>query len=108
MATDSTPLSAEHLSRVVSAVKDCMREEIQSLKRELVEEKEAAEDRIVKRAGLEEGPTFKKKSHENSSSLMHPSWTSWGMQMQLYKKLQVVQRWIRPKHLWLKVMLCLI
>ena len=40
-----------------------MREEIQSLKRELVEEKEAAEDRIVKRARLEKGPTFK-KSHE--------------------------------------------
>ena len=31
---------------------------------ELVEEKEAAEDRIVKRARLEKGSSFKKKSHE--------------------------------------------
>ena len=60
----SAALSTEQLSQVMAAVKGCMREEIQSLKRELVEEKEASEERIVKRARLEKGPTFKKKAHE--------------------------------------------
>ena len=60
----SSALSSEQLSQVMTAVKDCMRYEMQSLKRDLVEEKEAAEDRIVKRARLEKGPTFKKKAHE--------------------------------------------
>ena len=84
-----------------------MREEIQSLKRELVEEKEAAEDRIVKRARLEKGPTFK-KSQKNSSSFISASiMDKLGDADAALQKLQVVQRWIRPKHLWLKVMLCL-
>ena len=66
MATGSgsSALSSEQLSQVMAAVKGCMRDEIQSLKRELVEEKEASEERIVKRARLEKGPTFKKKAHE--------------------------------------------
>ena len=62
--SSSSALSSEQLSQVMAAVKDCMRDEMQSLKRELVEEKEASEERIVKRARLEKGPTFKKKAHE--------------------------------------------
>ena len=64
MATGSSSLSAEQLSEVLSAVKDCVRDEMQSLKRERVEEKEAAEDRLVKKAKLEKGPILKKKTHE--------------------------------------------
>ena len=59
MATGSSSLSAEQLSEVLSAVKDCVRDEMQSLKREQVEEKEAAEDRLVKKAKLEKGPILK-------------------------------------------------
>ena len=67
MATGSSPapvLSAEQLAQVLAAVKEGMRDEIQALKQELSEDKEAAEERLVKRARLEKGPTFKKKSHE--------------------------------------------
>ena len=35
-----------------------------SLKRERSQEREAADDRLVKRMRMEKGPTFKKKSHE--------------------------------------------
>ena len=35
-----------------------------SLKRELSQERDAADDRLVKRMRMEKGPTFKKKSHE--------------------------------------------
>ena len=41
-----------------------MHDEIQSLKRELVQDKVAAEERSVKRARLKKGPVFKKKLHE--------------------------------------------
>ena len=45
---------------MMAAVKDCMRNEMQSLKRKLVEEKEVSEERIVERARLEKSPTIKK------------------------------------------------
>ena len=45
-------------------MKDCLRDEMQSLKRELSQDREAADDRLVKRMRMEKGPTFKKKSHE--------------------------------------------
>ena len=45
-------------------MKDCLQDEMQSLKRELSQEREVADDRLVKRIRLEKGPTFKKKSHE--------------------------------------------
>ena len=50
-------LSAGQLSQVLTS-------EMQSLKRELSQEREAADDRLVKRMRMEKGPTFKKKSHE--------------------------------------------
>ena len=56
-------LAADQLSQVPSAVK---RNETQSLKRELSQEKEdlQADDCLVKRRRLEKRPTFKKKAHE--------------------------------------------
>ena len=57
-------LSAGQLSQVLTSVKDCLRDEMQSLKRELSQERETAEDRLVKRMRMEKGPSFKKKSHE--------------------------------------------
>ena len=57
-------LTPDQLSVVLSSVKDCLRDEMQSLKMELSQEREAANDRLVKRMHLEKGPAFKKKSHE--------------------------------------------
>ena len=52
--------SAGQLSQVITSVKDCLRDEMQSLKREVSQEREAADDRLVKRMKMEKGPTFKK------------------------------------------------
>ena len=57
-------LTADQLSQVLGAVKDCMKDEMQSLKRELSQEREVADDRLVKKIRLEKGPTFKMKAHE--------------------------------------------
>ena len=62
-ANPSPALTPGQLSQVLGAVKDCLRDEMQSLKRELSLEREAADDKLVKRMHLEKGPTFKKKSH---------------------------------------------
>ena len=51
-------LSAGQLSQVLTSVKDCLHDEMQSLKRELSQEREAADDRVVKRMRMEKGPTF--------------------------------------------------
>ena len=64
MATGSSALSAEQLAEVMQAVKEGMREEISSLKRELASDRESADDRLVKKLKLEKAPTFKKKAHE--------------------------------------------
>ena len=69
MATgsSSTPaFSAKQLAEIVAAVKGSMHDKIQSLKRELVQDKEATEETLslVKRARLEKVPVFRKKSHE--------------------------------------------
>ena len=37
---------------------------MQSMKRELAEEREAANERLVKQIRLEKAPSFKKKGHE--------------------------------------------
>ena len=53
---DYSGLSSGDLSQVL----DCLRSEIQSLKRE----REAADERLVKRMKMEKRPTFKKKAHK--------------------------------------------
>lgn len=57
-------LSAEQLAEVLRTVKDGMREEMTSLKRELADDREAADERLLKKIKLEKAPTFKKKTHE--------------------------------------------
>ena len=57
-------LSADQLAAVMQAVKEGMRDEISSLKRELASDREAADERLVKKLKLEKAPTFKKKTHE--------------------------------------------
>ena len=57
-------LSAGQLAEVLRAVKDGMREEMSSLKRELAGDREAADERLLKKMRLEKLPIFKKKTHE--------------------------------------------
>ena len=57
-------LSAGQLAEVLRAVKDGMREEMSSLKRELAGDREAADERLLKKMRLEKSPIFKKKTHE--------------------------------------------
>ena len=65
MATGSgAALNAEQLAEVLRTVKDGMREELSSLKRELAGDREAADDRLLKKLKLEKAPAFKKKAHE--------------------------------------------
>ena len=69
--------STDQLSQVLTSVKDCLRDKMQSLKRELSQERETVDDRLVKRMRMEKGPTFKKKSHEKQ---FLPSWIRWRRQ----------------------------
>ena len=66
MATgsSSTGLSAAQLQEVLKTVKEGMRDEVASLKRELVSDREAADERLLKKLKLEKAPSFKKKTHE--------------------------------------------
>ena len=66
MSTQSSTsaLTPSQLTEVLGAVKDCMWEEMQSFKRELLQEKSDADYRLPKKPRLEKGPSFKKKSHE--------------------------------------------
>ena len=57
-------LSAEQLAEVLRTVKDGMRDEMSKLKRELAEDREAADERLLNKMKLEKAPTFKKKAHE--------------------------------------------
>ena len=45
-------LIADQLSQVLGAVKDCVKDEMQSLKRELSQEREVADDHLVKKIRL--------------------------------------------------------
>ena len=57
-------VTAEQLAQLLGAVKDGMREELSSLKRELTSDRQAADDRLLKELKLEKVPAFKKKVHE--------------------------------------------
>ena len=62
MATGST--SNEALLAAIQGLKDRMNERMTSMKKELTQEREQADERLVKHMKLEKAPTFKKKSHE--------------------------------------------
>lgn len=50
-------LSAGQLAEVLRTVKDGMRDEMSKLKRELVGDREAADERLLKKMKLEKAPT---------------------------------------------------
>ena len=62
--TGAPALSSSQLEEVLKAVKDGMRDEVASLKRELADDREAADERLLKKLKLEKAPSFKKKTHE--------------------------------------------
>ena len=64
MATGGAGMSSEQLAEVLRTAKDGMREEISALKRELSQDREAADERLLKKMKLEKAPTFRKKTHE--------------------------------------------
>ena len=64
-SSQSSALSSEQLQLVVAAVKEGMKEELSSLKRELVGEREQSGNRLLKKLRLEKLLTFSKKSHEH-------------------------------------------
>ena len=57
-------VTAEQLAQLLGAVKDGMREELSSLKGELTSDRQATDNRLLKRLKLEKVPTFKKTAHE--------------------------------------------
>ena len=59
-----TALSAEQLVEVVRAVKEGLHKEMNTFKRKMSDDREAADDRLLKKMKLEKAPTFKKKMHE--------------------------------------------
>ena len=64
-SSSATPaIGPDQLEVVLRAVKDSMREEMASLKRELAGDREAADERLLKKMRLEKAPTFRKKTHE--------------------------------------------
>ena len=57
-------VTAEQLAQLLGAVKDGLRDELTSLKRELTSERQVADERLLKKLKLEKMPTYKKKAHE--------------------------------------------
>ena len=54
--TGTPALSSSQLKEVLKAVKDGMRNEVASLKRELADDREAANEHILKKLKLERAP----------------------------------------------------
>ena len=61
---DSTSTSQRALLDAIKRLEDKMGDSMSTMKRELMEERECADERLVKRMKLEKVPSFKKKSHE--------------------------------------------
>ena len=64
MATPPAGTSNEALLAAIEGLEKRMDERMTSMKRELTQEREQADERLVKRMKIEKTPTFKRKSHE--------------------------------------------
>ena len=51
------------MAEVLAAIK-CMREEMTEMKKEMIQERQAADERLVKKLKLDPTPVFKKKGHK--------------------------------------------
>ena len=64
MATRAAATSNEELLTAIKNLESRMNERITTIKRDLTQEREQADERLVKRMKMEKTPTFKRKSHE--------------------------------------------
>ena len=66
MATGGEPsgVTAAQLKELMTSMQQSIRDEMASMKRELSTEREAADEKLVKRLKLEKAPVFKKKGNE--------------------------------------------
>ena len=64
MATRAAATSNEELLTAIKNLESRMNERITTMKRDLTQEREQADERLVKRMKMEKTPTFKRKSHE--------------------------------------------
>ena len=60
----SSGVTADQLKELMASMRQGIRDEISSMKRELATEREAADEKLVKRLKLEKAPVFKKKGNE--------------------------------------------
>ena len=60
---EAAPVTKAEFGRLLTAIPG-IQDQMQSMKRELAEDREAANERLVKRIRLEKAPSFKKKGHE--------------------------------------------
>ena len=67
MSTESQEASTSQFAQLLGAIQRVeanVDAKLSSMKRELKEERESADDRLVKKIRLDSKPTFKKKGHE--------------------------------------------
>ena len=60
----SSGVTADQLKELMASMRQGIRDEISSMKRELATEREAADEKLVKCLKLEKAPVFKKKGNE--------------------------------------------
>ena len=60
----SSGVTADQLKELMASMRQGIRDEISSMKHELATEREAADEKLVKRLKLEKAPVFKKKGNE--------------------------------------------
>ena len=72
------------MAAVLSAIKD-MKGEMANLKRDMLQERKTADDRLVKRIKLDPKPVFKKKGNEKQFLFNTTSKTSLNRHLLLYK-----------------------
>ena len=63
-SSTSSGVTAAQLAALTSSMREGIKEEMVALKRELSAEREAADEKLVKKLKLEKAPTFHKKGHE--------------------------------------------
>jgi predicted oxidoreductase (fatty acid repression mutant protein) len=64
MATRAAGTSNEELLTAIRSLETRMNNRITSMKRDLTQEREQADEHLVKRMKMEKPPTFKRNSHE--------------------------------------------
>ena len=91
-------LSTDQLTAVMQAVKEGMRDKISSLKWELASDREAADERLVKKLKLEKPPTFK-KTHEKQFLFNEEV----AAKFEGGTASKLLPRWRKRRHYWRKV-----